>query len=289
MSSKFISRGADKYDSFMGRWSRRLAPLFIDFAGLAAGERVLDVGCGTGSLTFALVKHANVASVEAIDYEQQFVDAARERNTDPRINIQRGDACKLEFSDGQFDRALSMLVLQFVTDPEHAVFEMRRVVRPGGVVAATVWDNFGGQPATRMFWDTVTAIDPNALKWRNASLMRATTRPGELAGIFKKAGLIDVMETMLCIQMGFANFDDYWIPTAGQGTHAGYLEGVPDATRQRMMDAVKAAYLCGNADGPRSFMNLAWAARGTVPAAFAGAAISEANKPITADDSGQSI
>jgi ubiquinone/menaquinone biosynthesis C-methylase UbiE len=267
MSSKFISRGADKYDSFMGRWSRRLAPLFIDFAGLTAGDSILDVGCGTGSLAFALVERANVASVEAIDYEQQFVDAARERNTDPRIKIQRGDACQLEFSDGQFDRALSMLVLQFVTDPERAVFEMRRVVHPGGVVAATVWDNFGGQPATRMFWDTVAAIDPSALKWRSASLMRATTRPGELAGIFKKVGLIDVMETMLCIQMDFANFDDYWIPTAGQGTHAGYLETLPETTRQRMMGAVRAAYSCGNADGPRSFMNFAWAARGTVPAA----------------------
>ena len=267
MSSKFISRGADKYDSFMGRWSRRLAPLFIDFAGLAAGDRVLDVGCGTGSLTFALVKHANVAAVEAIDYEQQFVDAARERNTDPRINTQRGDACQLEFSDGQFDRALSMLVLQFVTAPERAVFEMRRVVRPGGVVAATVWDNFGGQPATRMFWDTVTAIDPNALNWRNASLMRATTRPSELAGIFKKVGLIDVMETTLCIQMGFANFDDYWIPVGSRPGEACRIETLPEALRLRMMDAVKAAYLCGKADGPRSFVNLAWAARGTVPAA----------------------
>jgi ubiquinone/menaquinone biosynthesis C-methylase UbiE len=266
MSSKFISRGADNYDSYMGRWSRRLAPLFIDFAGLAVGDRVLDVGCGTGSLTFALAKHANVASIEAIDYERQFVDAARERNADPRINIQRGDACQLEFSDGQFDRALSMLVLHFVTDPERAVFEMRRVVRPGGVVAATVWDNFGGQPATRMFWDTVAAIDPSAISRRSASLMRATTRPSELAGILTKVGLIDVTETMLCIQMGFANFDDYWIPTAGQGTHAGYLETLPEAIQQRMMDAVKAAYLCGNADGPRSFMNLAWAARGTVPA-----------------------
>jgi hypothetical protein len=97
--------------------------------------------------------------------------------------------------------------------------------------------------------------------------MRATTRPGELAGIFKKVGLIDVMETTLCIQMGFANFDDYWIPVAGQGTHAGYLETLPEALRLRMMDAVKAAYLCGKADGPRSFVNLAWAARGTVPAA----------------------
>jgi SAM-dependent methyltransferase len=168
---------------------------------------------------------------------------------------------------GQFDRALSMLVLHFVAEPERAVIEMRRVVRPGGVVAATVWDNFGGQPAARMFWDTVAAIDPSAINWRNSGLMRPMTRPGELAGIFKKVGLIDVMETMLCIHMGFANFDDYWIPTAGQGTYAGYLETLSETIRQRMMDAVKAAYLCGNADGPRSFVNLAWAARGTVPAA----------------------
>lgn len=266
MSSKFISRGADQYESFMGRWSRRLAPLFIDFASLAAGERVIDVGCGTGSLTFALAEHAEIASVEAIDYEQQFVDAARERNTDPRINIQKGDACKLQFTDGQFDRALSMLVLHFVTDPKRAVAEMRRVVRPGGVVAATVWDNLGGQPAFRMFWDTLAAIEPSAIDRRSASLMRVTTRPGELAGIFSTIGLTGITEAMLSIRMDFANFDDYWIPMiTGQGTHAAYLETLPKATRQRIVDAVKSAYLCGQVDGPRSFASVAWAVRGTVP------------------------
>src|SRR5262245_52173256 len=116
MSSKFQSRGADKYDAYMGRWSRRLATPFLDFAGLAAGEHVVDIGCGTGSLTFELPARAAVASIEAIDYEQHFVDAARERNTDPRINFQKGDACNLPFTDGQFDRALSMLVLHFVAD-----------------------------------------------------------------------------------------------------------------------------------------------------------------------------
>jgi ubiquinone/menaquinone biosynthesis C-methylase UbiE len=267
VSSKFIAHGADQYDAFMGRWSRRLAPLFIDFAGLAAGERVLDVGCGTGSLTFALPKQANIALVEAIDYEQQFVDAARERNTDARIHIQKGDACKLQFADGQFDRALSMLVLHFVSDPERAVSEMRRVVRPGGVVAATVWDNFGGQPANRMFWDTLAAIEPSASSRRNAVLLRVTTRPGELAGIFTKVGFRDVIETVLCIRMDFANFDDYWIPITRQGSSAACLETLSEAARQRIMDAVKAAYLCGDADGPRSFVSLAWAVRGTVPAA----------------------
>ena len=268
MNSKFVARGADKYDSFMGRWSRRLAPLFLDFAGLAAGERVLDVGCGTGSLTFALASRANVASVEAIDYEQQFVEAARQRNTDPRINIQKGDACNLQFTDGRFDRALSMLVLHFVSDPERAVAEMRRVVRPGGVAAATVWDNFGGQPASRMFWDTVAAIEPLAIDRRNAGLMRPTTRPGELASAFTRIGFIDVAETTLAIRMEFANFDDYWIPMmTGQGTHAAFLESLPEATRQQIVTAVRTGYLCGQPDGPRSFTSVAWAVRGTVPGA----------------------
>lgn len=153
MSSTHVSRGADKYDTYMGRWSRRLAPAFLDFAGIADGERVLEVGCGTGSLTFILSRRAELSRVEAIDYNAEFVVAARERNADPRININEGDACSLQFPDKAFDRALSMLVLHFVTEPDRAIAEMLRVVRPGGTVAATVWDIFGGMPALRMFWD----------------------------------------------------------------------------------------------------------------------------------------
>ncbi len=124
MPSKFVARGVDRYDTYMGRWSRRLAPLFLDFAGVFAGERVLEVGCGTGSLTFVIPERANVAAIEAIDYEKQFVEAARDRNSDPRINIQQGDACSLPFADGKFDRVLSMLVLHFVSDPNLAISEM---------------------------------------------------------------------------------------------------------------------------------------------------------------------
>jgi ubiquinone/menaquinone biosynthesis C-methylase UbiE len=168
MASNFVAKGADTYDSYMGRWSKRLAELFLDFAGLAEGERVLEIGCGTGSLTFAMPARANIAAIEAIDYEAQFIAAARERNMDPRINIQQGDASSLQFGAGQFDRALSMLVLHFVPDADRAVAEMRRVVRPGGVAAATVWDNFGGQPGIRMFWDILAAIEPQADTRRNA-------------------------------------------------------------------------------------------------------------------------
>ena len=128
-AAPFIARGAQGYDSYMGRWSRRLAPLFLDFAGVAPGERVADIGCGTGNLSFALTARANIASIEAIDYEKQFVEAMRERNTDPRIRVQQGDACALPFAEVQFDRALSMLVLHFVSDAHRAVAEMHRLAR----------------------------------------------------------------------------------------------------------------------------------------------------------------
>ena len=194
------------------------------------------------------------------------MDAARERNKDTRINIQRGDACNLQFVDAQFDRALSMLVLHFVSDPERAIAEMRRVLRPEGIAAATVWDNFGGQPAFRMFWDTLAAIEPVAVERRSASLNRLTTRPGELAGMMSKMGFVGVTEAMLCIRMEFENFDDFWIPMMiGQGTHSAFLDSLPAPTRERIITAVRASYLCGQPDGPRSFASVAWAARGTVP------------------------
>lgn len=265
MSSKFVARGADKYDGYMGRWSRRLAPLFLDFAGLAAGERVIEVGCGTGSLTFALAARAEIAAVEAIDYEKGFVEAARARNVDPRINIQQGDACDLQFANGAFDRALSMLVLHFVSDPERAIAEMRRVVRPGGVAAATVWDNFGGMPSTRLFWDCAATIEPRAMDRRDAVTIRPMTQPGELRDAFSKMGFLDVTETMLTIRMDFVSFDDYWNPMiTGQGTHAEFLASLPETTRQRIESAVRTGYLCGRSDGPRSFSSVAWAVRGMV-------------------------
>jgi SAM-dependent methyltransferase len=266
MSSTFISKGADRYDQYMGRWSRRLAPLFLDFAGVADGERIIDVGCGTGSLTLLIPGRANVSTIEAIDYEQQFVDALRQRNTDPRISARQGDACAIPFGDDQFDRALCMLVLHFVPTPERAVAEMLRVVRPGGIVAATVWDTFGGMPSQRMFWDTIAAIEPSALGRRSASLVRPMTFPGEMARAFRAAGLERITEATLTIRMGFANFDDYWVPLInGQGTLAAYLSTLPDGVPERVQNSVRQAYLSGQPDGPRSFASVAWAVKGTVP------------------------
>ncbi|SRR6266702_2090946 len=266
MSSNFISNGAEGYDQYMGRWSKRLAPLFLDFAGVVDGERVIDVGCGTGSLTLLIPDRANVATIEAIDYEEQFVDALRQRNTDPRISARQADACAIPFGDNQFDRALCMLVLHFVPTPDQAIAEMLRVVRPGGIVAATVWDTFGGMPSQRMFWDTIAAIEPGALGRRGLSLVRPMTFPGEMARTFLAAGLEQITEATLAIRMDFANFDDYWVPLInGQGTLAAYLSALPEGVSERVQTSVRQAYLSDQPDGPRSFASVAWAVKGTVP------------------------
>jgi SAM-dependent methyltransferase len=266
MPSTFISKGADAYDQYMGRWSRRLAPLFLDFAGVADGERIIDVGCGTGSLTFLIPARANISTIAAIDYEEQFVDALKQRNTDPRIIASRGDACALPFGENQFDRALSLLVLHFVSDPDQAVREMLRVVRPGGIVAAAVWDTFGGMPSLRIFWDTIAAIEPSASDRRRASLVRPVTIPGEMTPAFVGAGLQQIADAILTIRMEFKNFDDYLLPLIeGRGTLAAFLSTLPEGISEKVQAGVRQAYLCGQPDGPRSFASVAWAVKGTVP------------------------
>src|SRR5580704_14412412 len=157
-------QNAEGYEKVMGRWSRRLAPLLIRFGGLSDGDRILDVGCGTGSLTFTVPEIANVAGVTGIDLTEPFVAFARARNTDPRIGFQSADARILPFEDNSFDRAFSMLVLQFIPDAPRAVAEMRRVVRPGGTVTAAVWDDYSGLPHVRLIWDIAATLDRSVVR-----------------------------------------------------------------------------------------------------------------------------
>ena len=143
VSSTFASLNADSYELQMGRWSCRLAPLFIDFTGIMDAECVLDVGCGTGSLTFCLAQNARIAAVRGIDLCAAYVEhATRKKNFKARFDV--GDACELPFSDRSFDHAVSMLALQFIPCAKRAVQEMRRVTRSGGTVAAATWDTSGG-------------------------------------------------------------------------------------------------------------------------------------------------
>jgi SAM-dependent methyltransferase len=211
----FNARDADNYEKLMGRWSRRLAPIFIEHSGIADGEEILEIGCGTGSLTFTLPEAARLAGLTAIDHSEIYLAAAKAKNRDPRIHLEQGDGCALRFADASFDRSLSMLVLpSVVPQPEQMVAEMRRVTRPGGVVAAAFWDSPGGTPSQRMLWDIAAAIDEAAVEARDRTMSRPIYAPGALPRIWAEAGLTDIDQRSLVIRMDFANFADYWEPFA---------------------------------------------------------------------------
>jgi SAM-dependent methyltransferase len=266
MASGFNVHNAAGYEQLMGRWSRKLAPPFIDFAGLAEGERIIDVGCGTGSLTFALARAADLGEIAAIDYSPVFVEEAIQRNSDPRIKIRQADACDLPFEDGAFDRSLALLVLHFVPEAGKAVAEMRRVVRQGGVVAAAVWDHLGGMPGMRMMVDTVAALSEGGRQLRARYCFQPMMRPGEMKRTFVEQGLLEVTETELMIRMDYQSFDDYWAPmAAGEGPLGKYVATLDATERARTDAAMRDAYEAGRPDGPRSFASVAWACRGLVP------------------------
>jgi len=266
MTSEFIVQNAAGYEQLMGRWSKKLAPLFIEFAGVKNGEKVLDVGCGTGSLTFALARAADVGEITAIDYSSVFVEEAIRRNTDPRVRIRQADACALPFEDGTFDRALALLVLHFVPEAGRAVAEMRRVVRPRGMVAAAVWDHLGGMPGMRMMIDTVAVLSEAGRQLRARYCFQPMMQPGEMKRTFAEHGLVDINQVQLIIRMNYQNFQDYWKPiAAGEGPLGKYVATLNAAERARTDAAVRDAYEAGRPDGPRSFANVAWACRGVVP------------------------
>lgn len=231
MASTFNARDAAVYERSMGRWSRRLAPGLVAFAGLPGRGRVLDVGCGTGSLLFELAADAGFSQVCGIDASAIYAEAAQAKATDPRIEVRHGDACAMPYADGRFDAALSQLVLQFVPDPGAALGEMRRVVRPGGVVAAAVWNSGGGMPHQRMFWDTAALLDPAAAKERGRTFNRPMTRRGDLEALFRSHGLQQVEESSLTIWMDFDDFADYW--GRSRGARARWASMCPPCRRRR--------------------------------------------------------
>ena len=219
----------------------RLAEQFIDFAGTTDREKVLDLGCGTGSLSFALATRAPNSAITGIDFSQAYVAYATRKNTEARLVFEGGDACAMPYADKSFDRVLSLLVLHYVREPHKAIAEMRRVARPGATVAATVWDARGGFVGDRIFFDTAVALDPAAETHRSRYYTHPMTRPGELAGAWRDAGFQDVREGYLTIRMEFKDFADYWAPVTGKdGPVAAYVNSLAADTRERF----KAALVC---------------------------------------------
>jgi ubiquinone/menaquinone biosynthesis C-methylase UbiE len=265
-SSTFAAASGDGYERQMGRWSRRLAEPFLEFAGWRDGEDVLDAGCGTGSLTAALARRTKTARIRGIDFSAAYVAYATQHNDDPRVEFRVGDICALPYGDASFDRVLSLLVLHFVPRTDDAVAELRRVARPGATVGAAVWDVRGGFVANRIFFDAAATLDPQGSDRRARNYTRPLTRPGELASAWRKAGFTDIRETMLPIRMEFESFSDYWTPYVGKdGPGAEYAATLDPAQQERLHDLVRAAYLDGEADGRRSYAAIAWAVAGTAP------------------------
>ena len=240
-----------------------LTPNLVRWSAVPLQGQWLDVGCGTGSLTEAILADAFPKSVIGIDPSSAFVAHAGETFKDPRASFRVGNAMSLEFADATFDVAASALVLNFVPEPNAAVAEMRRVVRKGGRVAACVWDYAGGMRMLRVFWDAAVELDPAAAQFDEGRRF-GITRPDALQACFLAAGLQRVELLPLDVDMVFSDFDDYWQPfLGGQAPAPAYVMSLPPEKRDALADRIRAT-LATEADGPIRMVSRAWAVKGTV-------------------------
>jgi SAM-dependent methyltransferase len=245
------------YQRFMGRYSDALAHKFARSAGVTTGDRVCDVGCGTGALTTVLADLAGRENVAGVDPSEPFVDQARTRVPGAELHV--GSAEALPFDDDTFDIAVSQLVLHFVSDPPKAAAEMARVTRPGGRVAACVWDLTGGMTMIRAYWDAAREIDSNAPD----EAERFGGAPGQLAALWRDTGLSDVQETALTVSSDYAGFAELWSSFLGaSGPIGGHLASLDQSQREGLHAALHRRL--GSPDGHFTLTASAWCAVGIV-------------------------
>ena len=244
---------AESYDRFMGRYSGQLVNQMIELAGVHAGHTALDVGCGPGALTAGLVDVLGADAVAAVDPSEPFVAANRRRN--PGVDVRQASAEALPFADARFDVALAQLVVHFMADPVAGLAEMGRVVVPGGVVGACVWDHAGERSPVAPFWRGVVAVDPAA----KTESELAGTREGHLAELFAAAGFDVGEDTIVTAEASYERFDEWWEPyTLGVGPAGTCLASFAPPVRDAVRDA------CRDVLGPAPFTvsAQAWAVTG---------------------------
>jgi SAM-dependent methyltransferase len=250
----------DAYERFIGRWSSRVAAKFLDWLELPAGLRWVDVGCGTGALSEAILDGQDPTSVVGVEPSAGFVTAARERLGD-RATIHRAPAQKLPLADGSADIVVSGLVLNFIPDLPAALAEMTRVAQ-AGVVAGYVWDYSGRMDMLRLFWEAAADVDPDGPVDEGGRF--PICRPEALSAAFLEAGMSDPEVVALDIPTGFADFEDFWAPfTGGQGAGPSYLVALP-VERQAALKERLRSRVPTETDGSISLNARAWAIRATV-------------------------
>lgn len=250
------------YEKVMGRWSKTLAGLFLDFVRIGNAEKVLDVGSGTGSLVSSILDRTLLTQVIGIDTSHVFVDYARHRFPASRARFDFGSAMNLPYESNSFDHALSLLVFQFLKRPADAALEMRRVTRSGGIVAACTWERTGLE-MNDFFWQECRRRDPRAEE--NAQRAKVCNRVGELAAVWHAAGLKNVREVILEMRTDFTCFDDFWLPYTNPVVPQGvYVAGLDPQRREALRHALYKR-LVGDRDRPFSLRAAALAVRGNVP------------------------
>ncbi|HEY7197733.1 MAG TPA: methyltransferase domain-containing protein [Gaiellaceae bacterium] len=250
---------AEAYGRFMGRYGQELGTKLADFAGVAPGMRALDVGCGPGALTSVLTGRLGADRVAGADPSEPFVEANRARNPGVELVVARAE--NLPFPDDAFDAALSQLVVNFMRDPKAGVAEMARVIKPGGVAAACVWDYRGKMTMLRAFWDAGREVDPEGAT--AADEARETWSDDELAELWHAVGLEDVRTRGLTVSASYTDFEDLWSPfAAGIGPAGAYCLSLDDARRAELYEAYRRRL--GVGDDPFELTALAWAVAGTV-------------------------
>jgi SAM-dependent methyltransferase len=246
---------ADAYDAHIGRYGAALAAALLDAAGVEAGARGLDVGCGPGALTAALAARLGAANVAAVDPSEPFVAACRTRV--PGADVRLASAEALPFADATFDTTLSQLVVNFLADAPRGVAEMARVTRLGGVVAACVWDYADGMTLLRAFWDAATALHPERAAPLDEGARMPHCSPDGLRALWDGAGLGDVRTGALDVGAAYASLDDLWRPLeAGVAPSGAYVVSLDRAAR----DALRAELgrRLGAGDGPFELTARAW-------------------------------
>jgi len=261
---KDVWAAGDLYEPYVGRWSRVVAREFLAWLGMPKGKQWLDVGCGTGALTQCILGDAAPASVSAIDPSAGFIEHAKAHTADTRASFEVGDAQLLSAKSGEFDAAVAGLVLNFVPKPDRAAAEMRRAVRPGGVVAAYVWDYAGKMELMRYFWDAAVELNPGA-KTLDEGARFPLCHPKPLAALFGEAGLTEVEVRAIDAPTPFRDFDDYWTPfLGGQAPAPGYCMSLDEAKRSALRERIRAK-LPSRPDSSIDLIARAWAVKGRVP------------------------